>query len=148
MARCPHCRRVLTDRDLVVGTCVACSKTLPARVRAGRPHGGDGPLAGRPAPLWAPCAAGLCIAAPVAMLVVDRLFQRELAVNPDLARPATSLLSIAVFVLMGGLVLGLAALVAAVKTKSWRTAAWSVAGTLANGGILAAWACGALFRAP
>lgn len=144
MSRCPFCSRVLTDRDSVVGTCVACGKPLPARYRSPGSPGGLG-AEGSPWVVWAACFSA--IAAP-AMLIAEGVFRREAAMDPELPQKATVLLGILVVVMMAGLVLGIVALLIAFKNGSWRTAAWSAFGVLGNAGILAAWVQGAVFHAP
>ncbi len=144
MPRCPFCSRVLTDRDAVVGTCVACGKALPARYRSRGSPGGPG-AAATPWVFWAACFSA--IAAP-AMLIAEGVFRREAAMDPELPHKAAALVGILVVVMMAGLVLGLVALLIAFRNGSWRTAAWSAFGVLGNAGILAAWVQGAVFHAP
>jgi len=148
MVRCPLCRRVLTERDRLLGRCAACGQSVPASVRLGASGGGLGSGVWWGQGRWAGWAAGFGLLAPAAILVLDRLLQRQAMADPALVEQMRPWLGAALLLMVLALVGAGAALIEGVRRRAWRAAFCAGLALVANGLLLAAWAAGNLFKSP
>ena len=148
MVRCPLCRRVLTERDRRLGRCAACGQAVPGSVRLGASGGGLGGGVWWGRGRWAGWAAGFGLLAPGAILVLDRLFQRQAMVDPTLLEQMRPWFGVALLLMILALVGAGAALIEGVRRQAWRSAICAGLALVVNGLLLAAWAAGNLFQPP
>jgi len=148
MVRCPLCRRVLTERDRLLGRCAACGQSVPASVRLGASGGGLGSGVWWGQGRWTGWAAGFGLLTPAAILVLDRLLERQAMVDPTLLEQMRPWLGLALLLMVLALVGAGAALIEAVRRQAWWSAVCAGLALAANGLLLAAWAAGNLFKPP
>ncbi len=148
MMRCPLCRRVLPERDRQVGRCAACGQAVPDWARLGGAAGGFGAASWWVQGRWTAWAASFGLLVPAAMLVMNRVLERQGMAQPALAEQMQPWLGALLLVVILALLGAGVALVAASRIKAWRLAACCALALVANGLLLAAWIAGKLFRTP